>query len=127
LPNGCKTQAHPRHPLSHKGKGRRTEVIYIPKQITLDKYGLSLAEYRRMKKQQKKLCPICEKIPKDEKFRVDHDHVKGWAKLPPEERKKHVRGLVCFFCNRYYLAKAITIRKAENVAKYLRKHEARNT
>ncbi len=102
-------------------------MTYIPKQITLDKYGMTLQDYERRKKKQKKLCPVCEKIPKDERFRIDHDHVSGWAKLPPEERKKHVRGLLCFYCNRYYLAGKMTIRKAENVVKYLRNHEARNS
>jgi len=45
--------------------------------------------------------------------------VEGWANMPPEKRKIYVRGLVCFFCNRYYLAKAINQDKARNIVRYL--------
>ena len=90
-----------------------------PTEPTLKKYGLEQIDYRMMYEAQGGICPICEKKPKNDNFRIDHEHVKGWKKMPPEKRKLYVRGLVCMFCNRYYLAKAINQTKARNIVKFL--------
>ncbi len=97
-----------------------------PTDQTLEKYGLSRDEFKAILKSQDNTCPICEKTPSTGRWNIDHHHVKGWSKMPPEQRKLYVRGVVCWFCNRYYMSKAISIRKAENVAEYLRRYEKRN-
>lgn len=96
-----------------------------PTQQTLDKYGLSRSEFKTIIKAQGGTCPICEKIPSTGRWVIDHQHVKGWKNLPPDERKKFVRGVTCWFCNRNYLAKAITPRKAENIKRYLETYAIR--
>ena len=95
-----------------------------PSQTTLDKYGLTTAEWIEMFAQQGFKCPICGKYPKTGKaveFNVDHQHVKGYNKLPPLQRKLLVRGIVCQWDNRSFLAKGMTLEKAKNLVLYLSK------
>jgi hypothetical protein len=55
------------------------------------KYGITEKDYNSMLKAQKGVCAICKREPKEGKnFSVDHDH-----------KTKVVRGLLCFFCNKY--------------------------
>ena len=96
--------------------------IRQPSVTTLEKYGLVLEEWKTIWESQGKKCPVCEKEPKTQsptEFMIDHAHVKGWKNMSPEQRKKYVRGILCYFCNRFYLAKAISIQKAKNIIKYL--------
>jgi len=105
----------------------------IPTQKTLDKYGLTESDFQQMLKAQDYKCPICKKTPnpskKDGKIRfvVDHYHAKGWKKMQPEQRKTFVRGLLCWYDNRYFLSKGITREKAKAVDEYLADFEARTT
>ena len=69
-------------------------------------------------------CPICNN-ELSKTTNIDHFHVKGWVKLPPEQRKLYVRGIVDWFCNKNYLAKGITVERSKNVTKYLQKFEER--
>jgi hypothetical protein len=99
----------------------------IPSKKTLDKYGLSEEEWVAILEKQNFKCPICEKEPSSGIFRTDHYHVPKWKSMPSEQRKKYVRGLLCYFCNRYYVGRSITIEKAENVVKYLSAFEDKFT
>lgn len=90
-----------------------------PLDKTLEKYGLTRTDYLAYWKLTNGACPICEKVPTSGRLNIDHEHIKGWKNLPPEKRKLYVRGLVCFFCNRYYLAKSINVNKARNIIKFL--------
>jgi hypothetical protein len=89
----------------------------LPK--TLQKYGLTKQDYKKLYEEIGGVCPVCEKIPKGGRFRIDHEHVQGWSRMPPEKRKTFVRGLLCMFCNRYYLAKGMNPKKARNIIKFL--------
>ncbi len=100
----------------------RPKGIVPPKPVTLKRYGLSEAEWFDILKGQGWVCVICEKTPESRKWNIDHDHVKGWKKLPDDERKKHVRGILCFWCNHNYVGRRLTVEKAQNVADYLRRH-----
>ncbi len=95
----------------------------LPTQATLDKYGLTVKTFKAILKRQGNVCPICELVPNGS-WRIDHDHVKGWKSKPPEERVKYVRGILCYFCNRWYVGKAITVRKSMNVTLYLERYQA---
>jgi len=97
----------------------------IPKPATLKKYGMTEREWKRMLTEQGNVCAVCKRIPDNGRLCTDHEHVKGWKKMPPEERKKYVRGMLCFFCNHYYVGRAITLAKAEAVVEFLRKYEGR--
>lgn len=99
--------------------------IQIPSDATLKKYGLGTLAYSQLIARQNGLCPICGKKPTTGKMVVDHYHVKGYKKLPPEEKRKYIRGLTCWFCNHSYLGRGITIGKAKNVVKYLEEFELR--
>jgi len=100
-------------------------AIAYPSPGTLNKYGLTLDDFKRILEKQGGVCPICNKVPnpskRDGKIRwvIDHYHVKGWKKMPPEKRKLYVRGICCWYCNRWYTAKGITIEKAQNIVMYL--------
>ena len=96
----------------------------IPSDTTLKKYGLSKLEWQARLVWQRGVCAICKKLPKTGRLCIDHEHVKGWKKMPPEERKKYVRGLLCWVCNHYYCGRGITIDKAENLVRYLGDYNA---
>ena len=95
-----------------------------PSEKTLRKYGLSEKEWRAIFDAQGGACAVCRKPPK-RFLHIDHDHVRGWKSLPPEKRKLHIRGLLCFFCNQHYVGRAINIPKSRNVTAYLEAHEDR--
>ena len=100
-----------------KPKGKLTKEY--PTDETLEKYGLSRLDFKMLLESQNGVCPVCEKVPTTGRWYIDHEHVKGWKKLPAEKRKLYVRGVLCYFCNRFYLAKAMTAVKANNIIKYL--------
>lgn len=60
-------------------------------------YGITLIEWTEIFLNQGKVCACCKKL--HPRMCVDHIHVKGYKKMPPEEKKKYVRGICCFMCN----------------------------
>lgn len=96
----------------------------IPSPKTLAKYGLTEKDWLRLYRKQGGCCPICSR-KMDKTICIDHFHVKGWLKMPPERRKLYVRGLTDWYCNHYYLGKGITIERAKNVVNYLEEFEKR--
>lgn len=100
-------------------------MIRIPSKRTLDKYGLDELAYKRLLEEQGRRCPICKKTPTSGLFRVDHYHHPRYKYLPAKIRRLYVRGLLCVHCNRFYLAKGITVEKAENIVTYLKSFESR--
>lgn len=98
-------------------------AIKIPSKVTLAKYGLNEIEWTYILACQGNVCPICKKQPDSGRFVTDHYHVKGFKKMKPEEKKIWVRGITCWFCNRYFLARGVTVEKLKNAVEYLEKHE----
>jgi hypothetical protein len=96
-----------------------------PLTATLRRYGLSLDAWRTLLEAQGGVCAICQKAPKTGRFNIDHFHAPRWKRLPPAERRKHVRGLLCWFCNRYYAGRSITVEKSKSVTAYLERHAAK--
>ena len=66
-----------------------------------DTYGITLDTYNYMYKTQKGKCLFCDR--KYKVLNVDHRHVLKYKKLPPEEKAKEVRGLLCLRCNKFTL------------------------
>lgn len=104
-----------------------TVEIKTPSNTTLKKYGLSMQEWYAILQRQHFVCAICGKVPSSGRFVTDHEHVRGFKKMKPEEKKKYVRGICCQHCNRYYLAKGITVEKAQNIVAYLKAYQGRTT
>ena len=71
------------------------------------KYGLTLAQYNRMLKAQGGVCKLCGRPPQKLALAVDHDH-----------KTKRVRGLLCFTCNHFHVAKN-TAETARRMVPYL--------
>jgi hypothetical protein len=100
-------------------------MILVPSEATLKKYGLSEAEWKALLDSQEGVCFVCKLVPTKGRLCIDHEHVKGWKKMPPEKRKLYVRGLLCWVCNHYYLGRGINISKAKNVVAFLERYSAR--
>lgn len=69
------------------------------------KYDIDEKTYKKMLKKGKGACWICKRLPKPGKnLNVDHEH------LTKAQRKAGhvfgpVRGLLCFFCNKYLVGR----------------------
>jgi hypothetical protein len=100
-------------------------VIQVPSQATLRKYGLSENDWKKLLEEQESVCFVCKQTPSSNRLCVDHEHVRGWKKLPPEKRKLYVRGLLCWRCNTTFVGRGITIERATNVAAYLQRYQQR--
>lgn len=98
-------------------------MIKTPSKVTLRKYGLSEQEWESILKSQGGVCFVCEKEPSTGRLVTDHFHVKNWKKMPPEQRKLYVRGILCFWCNHAYLGRGITVEKARRTVIYLENFE----
>ena len=94
-----------------------------PTKQTLDKYGLSVDEWQVLYDKHNGLCHVCLKPSK--RLNIEHEHVKGWKDMPPEEKKLYVRGLACFVCNYKLLQKGIDIERLKNAVRYLEEYEER--
>lgn len=96
-----------------------------PSKQTLSRYGLSMEEWQVYADEQKHACFICEKEPKKGRLCIDHYHVKGWKKMPPERRKLYVRALLCFMCNTQVLGRCVTIEKLKRATMLLERFKER--
>jgi hypothetical protein len=93
-----------------------------PNPTTTDKYGLSFEEWLANGTAQGCACGVCRQV---KRLVIDHKHVVGWAKMPPEERKRYVRGLLCVGCNWKMVPRGMTLAKAEGLVEYLKDFERR--
>jgi DNA-directed RNA polymerase subunit RPC12/RpoP len=84
-------------------------------------YGLTKKEWLAIFAKQGNKCPICG--GQNKKWVTDHEHVRGWKLMPPSERKKYVRGILCTWCNFRVVRIGITIYKLENALNYLKAYE----
>lgn len=72
-------------------------------------YGITIADYEGMFKQQGGVCAVCGKPPTPNRnLNVDHDHVSG-----------KIRGLLCPYCNRYRVGRQKDAAMAMRIAEYL--------
>jgi len=90
-----------------------------PSKATLRKYGLTPESWAAIADKQGQVCYVCQKLPKTGRLHIDHAHVKGWKEMPPEKRARFVRGMLCWFCNKTYVGRCITIEKSRRVTEYL--------
>ena len=99
-------------------------MIKTPSKYTLKKYGLSIQDWENLLISQNYCCPICERHF-DETVHpvVDHFHISGYRKFPPEKKRKYIRGLLCIYDNLRVVSKSLTTKKAYNSWKYLKKFD----
>jgi recombination endonuclease VII len=100
-------------------------VIRVPQANTLKKYGMTEDEFIFMLNEHGHACGVCKRPPKSGLLFIDHEHVRGWAKMEPEDRKKYVRGLACYVCNRFILNHRITTFLLKQAVSYLERYESR--
>lgn len=101
--------------------------MHLPSDATLKKYGLMPGEWIDMYKEINGICPICKTEPSTGRFVIDHEHVAGWKHMKPTERKKYVRGLLCWQCNYFLMAGRANSEKMWRGYTYLRNYEVRIT
>jgi hypothetical protein len=104
--------------------------VRVPSKETRRKYFAGDPDMTRVKwgyvlHRQDGVCAICGGVPKSGILHIEHEHVRGWSRMAREDREKYIRGLVCQFCNRFVLARTMTLRKAKAIVRYLRAYEAR--
>lgn len=97
--------------------------IKPPGASTLRRYGLTADEWLAFLRDQGWKCAVC--MRRTPRWATDHEHVPGWAKKPPHERAKYVRGVLCIHCNWKLVHSSIKASTVENIARYLRAYEAR--
>ena len=114
-------------PRSERREAEPVPSIVVPTKGTLRRYGMTAEEWLGIVESQGGKCPICKRIPKSGRLVIDHQHVPGWKKKRPEERRRYVRGIVCFLCNGKCLSKWTTKDRAMAVVQYLIKYERRGT
>lgn len=103
----------------------RYRGVRIPTRATLAKYGLSLPAWKRLVRLQDGLCGVCRTIPLSGVLHIDHEHVPGWKRLPERERRKYVRGLLCYPCNKFGVGGVRGLAHAEAISQYLDRYDRR--
>lgn len=74
---------------------------YMRERDLWGKYGLTSKTFDVLFIEQDSCCDICSAVEPGGKgyWHVDHKHVEGIKKLPPEEKRRLVRGILCHNCN----------------------------
>lgn len=91
----------------------------FPTAPTLKKYGMTEDDFAALWERQNGLCAVCGKDLMSGAINIDHAHVRGWKKMEPEERRKYVRGITCWFDNRHTLMRGMTPARLRAAADYL--------
>jgi len=99
--------------------------ILVPTALTLKKHGLDEHAWRVILDRQRGVCGACGTLPPSLRLNLDHEHVRGYAKMSDENKRKYHRGLLCMMCNRYRLARGATFQNLQGAANYLRAYENR--
>jgi hypothetical protein len=99
--------------------------VKAPTAATLKRYGLTAAEWLGLLKAQGWRCPICLKRGAGVRWNTDHHHVPRWKTMPPSERRRYVRGVLCAYCNFRRVNSRMPADEAARIADYLRAYETR--
>lgn len=121
-----------RHPgmaykVTKKYRKLHPEKFELQRRSTVvKKYGLSNEDFDRMMTAQNGVCAICGKPSITISLHIDHTHVRGFTKMLPVEKRKYVRGLVCYRCNRFLIGrwKREDAPLFDKAAAYLRRDKA---
>lgn len=97
----------------------------MPSVSTLRKYGLTQDEWVEILMRQGGVCAICGKVPPSGRMVTDHEHTRRYRSLPPEERKKRVRGVLCWTDNLYAAGRGMNEDRAFHLWSYFSIYNAR--
>jgi len=100
-------------------------MIRIPSTATLKKYGLTSHEWLFILANQDYKCAICKNSLEDRRCNTDHYHVIGFKKMKPEEKKKYIRGILCWTCNKLIVGRGVTLNRLYFAVEYLEAFEKR--
>jgi hypothetical protein len=95
----------------------------VPTRATLRRYGWTEERWKARWDEQGGVCPVCAVAPRTGRTVLDHQHVKGWKAMPPEQRAEYVRGIVCVTCNHFVLTRYGTVLKFLGAAMYLANYQ----
>lgn len=109
--------------------------IKTPSLATLKKYGLTEQDWLHLLQSCNYCCVICErqfgKIYGKNKRPlmpvIDHQHLRRYRYLKPEQKRQAVRGTICNYCNRRRVGRGMDLKIARNVVKYLEAFEAKHS
>ena len=101
----------------------RRQGVSPPTDKTLARYGMNREDWLTLLAAQDWRCPIC--LRKNGRWNVDHEHVPGWKHLDDENRKRHVRGILCWHCNHTKVHSTLDARETQRIADYIAAYEAR--
>lgn len=99
--------------------------LLIPTLATLRKYGLDAWTWYVHAARQGFVCGACGKLPRTCRLVIDHEHVRGWKNMPTLDRAQYVRGLLCWTCNGFRLARGATVSNLMGAALYLKDYQDR--
>lgn len=91
---------------------------------TYRKYGMTEQDWLEMLQEQGWKCPVC--LRRVKRFVTDHEHVAGWGKMTPANRKRYVRGLLCIYDNYRVVPSTMTAAESQRISIYLGAYEARS-
>ena len=100
-------------------------VERIPIQKTLNRYGITRRDWLYLLHIQGWKCGCCRK-PR-QLWNIDHEHVPRWSRLPPEERRKYVRGILCWRCNKTVVGSRLSAADGKAIYQYLKAYELRKS
>ncbi len=100
-------------------------AILRPTDPTLKRHGLTEELWRAMLDRQGGVCGACGKEPPSHKLNIDHEHVRGYWDMQPERKRLYHRGLVCYMCNKFRLARGATAENLLKASEYLRAYQER--
>jgi hypothetical protein len=90
--------------------------VKAPTAATLRKYGLTGDDWRTLAWTCPS-CAICVRLfASGVRAVVDHEHVRGFKKMTPADKRRHVRGLLCGYCNRWLVSKNTVVTAAAVLA-----------
>lgn len=111
--------------MADLARAARRRGIKPPTTATLRRYGIVEGDWLALLAAQGWRCPVCERAAGGLRLNVDHEHVPGWKRMPPEERATYVRGVICVRCNWRVVGHHADPDELERVVDYLRAYDAR--
>lgn len=97
----------------------------VPSRQTLAKYGLTRELWDEILNRQAGVCGVCGTVPASGTLHIEHEHVRGFKTMPPDQRRRYVRGLACWFCNGNLLRRGVTPAKLRAAADFLESYAQR--